>query len=124
MAKKRSNAQKLYPLIFVGLLFFWVLSVFFGGQGTFLEERSQAKPSMWAGYVDLDSIDYRLEVFTDSTFQLYSKNNKIADQYRIVNDTLFLLQHQKVCAKLFENQLLNIQCPSFDILSKNGIEIL
>jgi len=116
--KKRYNFQTgLFAMFFV-LLFFWVMFVFVGGKGTFLEERSKAQPSVYAGYFNSGMLDYCFEAFIDSTYIVYTVLDTVEGKWYMENDTLFLKNEQQICAKIYQEELLDFSCEELKPLSE------
>jgi hypothetical protein len=110
MAKQTTNFQTGLFAIFILLLFFWILYIFFGAKGTFLESRNTAKPSIYAGYYGSETLDYCFEAFTDSSFIVYTMFDTVSGNWQMNNDTLFLQKDGNQCAKIYNKQLIDNQC--------------
>lgn len=117
MTKKTTYFQTGLFAIFFLLLFFWILYIFFGAKGTFIESRNTAKPSVYAGYFNSDTVDYCFEAFIDSSFIVYTILDTVSGDWQMENDTLFLQKDGKTCASIYNNQLIDCQCPALKSLT-------
>lgn len=90
-----------------------VLSLFFFVNK---EGSTSRKKVLFAGYASGTMIDYRLEVYEDSTYFLSTTNFEEQHKWVFSEDTLFFKQRGKVCAKIVNETLIDCLCKDHSML--------
>ena len=96
------KASSIVKSIFLGTVaIFWILMFIISYLIFSLKPNNESqKPCILAGYASGSIIDYRLEVYADSTFYLSSARNGKNKTWKIRSDTLLLFENGELCAKI------------------------
>lgn len=105
------------------LIGFWILLLLSIGLNLlifFFFSKKEAPKSkrlvVFAGYAEGTMVNYRLELYPDSTYFLSTVSSPVTPNWAMDSDTLLLKQGDHVCAKIWQEKLLDCTCPSHQSL--------
>ncbi|MGK0388751.1 MAG: hypothetical protein ACI94Y_001483 [Maribacter sp.] len=79
------------------------------------------RSSILAGYFPASIMDAHLEVYVDSTFKL-SYLETIHGTWNTIDDTIILLKNNNLCAKIYNDELIEYYSNEFRVLETMEIK--
>lgn len=88
--------------IFIGVLIsFWAfMFIFYYFLFSSSTKNESQKSCILAGYASGSIIDYRLEIYPDSTYYLSTAQSGKTNTWKMKSDTLILFESNQICAKI------------------------